>query len=233
MTQETTEHTTEATIQSDAPSTLTPEKKRSSRADGRATRRKLLEAARTIIIEEGTDSLTIDRVIRLAGTSKGSFLYHFPSRDHLLEALVADYATHLADVQTSLEAAAPDAAHPLLSSYLAWYEQFHEGDIDQGSSPLVALVMASRKNRRFLEPVRSWYRQYFDRLLAMSAPDASAASCAPKGEGCDKTDALLLTLAMDGLFFHKLFGTDVLSETERRALMTRIAARSGNLARPG
>lgn len=204
------------------------EARRPTRADGRATRAKLLDAARTIIMEEGTDRLTIDRVIKLAGMSKGSFLYHFPSRDHLLEALVDDYANHLADVQTSLEAASPDAAHPLLASYLAWYEQFQEGEIDQGSSPLVALVMASRRNRRFLEPVRSWYRHYFDRLEAMSAQNAPDAAYAPGTQGCDKTEALLLTLAMDGLFFHQLFGTDVLTNEERAAVTGRIAVRSGN-----
>lgn len=58
------------------------------RANGRATRLKILAAARAIIIEKGTDSLSIDRVIKEAGVSKGSFMYHFPSRQALIEALV-------------------------------------------------------------------------------------------------------------------------------------------------
>lgn len=54
------------------------------RANGRATRLKILAAARAIIIEKGTDSLSIDRVIKEAGVSKGSFMYHFPSRQALI-----------------------------------------------------------------------------------------------------------------------------------------------------
>ena len=197
-----------------------------TRADGRATRTKLLDAARAIIIDEGTDKLTIDRVIKLAQTSKGSFLYHFPSRDHLLEALVDGYAAHLTDVQTKLEAeaAAQASPQPLLASYLAWYREFNKGEIDQGASPLVALVMASRKNRRFLEPVRSWYRDYFDRLEASGSAEPFEV---PADRPCSRTDALLLTLAMDALFFHKLFGTDVLSEAERADVLARIEEIAG------
>lgn len=33
---------------------------------------------------------------------------------------------------------------------------------------------------------------------------------------------------MDGLFFHQLFGTDVLTNEERAAVTGRIAVRSGN-----
>lgn len=89
------------------------------RANGRATRLKILAAARAIIIEKGTDSLSIDRVIKEAGVSKGSFMYHFPSRQALIEALVNEYAAHLGEVQTGLTNKAKSDC-PMLEAYAEW-----------------------------------------------------------------------------------------------------------------
>lgn len=177
-----------------------------TRANGRATREKILQAAREIIIERGTDSLSIDRVISLAGVSKGTYLYHFPHREALIEALVKEYAKHLNDVQSSLENEAADQS-PLLTAYEAWYEKFSSGKLDNGSSPLIALAMASHENRRFMEPVRQWYRSYFDRV---------------KQEPCGAARALIYTLAYDALFFHHLFGTDVLTTEEKRSIIEEL-----------
>lgn len=176
----------------------------STRRDGAATRRKLLQAGRAIIVEEGTDKLSIERVIRRAGVSKGTFLYHFPSREKLVAALIEEYATHLGDVMTTLEKDSAGAYDPLLAGYEKWYRDFTEGGIDDGNSPLVPLATASQSNRKFMAPVREWYRAHFDKLRA-----------SPNGE----TAALLLTLAFDALFFHRLFGTDVLRSDEKNALL--------------
>lgn len=178
------------------------------RANGRATRLKILAAARAIIIEKGTDSLSIDRVIKEAGVSKGSFMYHFPSRQALIEALVNEYAAHLGEVQTGLTNKAKSDC-PMLEAYAEWYKGFTSGEIDSGSSPLVALAMASRENRKFMEPVRDWYRRYFDRV---------------KQEACGSERALVYTLAYDALFFHHLFGTDVLTDDEKKAVTRTLQA---------
>lgn len=178
------------------------------RANGRATRLKILAAARAIIIEKGTDSLSIERVIKEAGVSKGSFMYHFPSRQALIEALVNEYAAHLGEVQTGLTNKAKSDC-PMLEAYAEWYKGFTSGEIDSGSSPLVALAMASRENRKFMEPVRDWYRRYFDRV---------------KQEACGSERALVYTLAYDALFFHHLFGTDVLTDDEKKAVTRTLQA---------
>lgn len=48
----------------------------------------LLAAAGTLIVRDGLDALTFDRLAAEAGVSKGGLLYHFPDKDHLLTALV-------------------------------------------------------------------------------------------------------------------------------------------------
>lgn len=60
-----------------------------------------------------------------------------------------------------------------------------------------------------MEPVRDWYRRYFDRV---------------KQEACGSERALVYTLAYDALFFHHLFGTDVLTAEEKKAVTSMLQA---------
>ncbi len=175
-----------------------------SRTNGRATREKILQAAREIIIEKGTDCLSIDRVIKYAGISKGAFMYHFPTRQSLIEALVSEYAQHLEKVQKTLEAQFQHTTSPMLAAYGQWYKDFTTGEIDQGSSPLLALSLASRDNRQLMQPVRDWYRNHCDRL---------------KTQGCGPAKAFVVNLAYDALFFHHLFGIDVLTKEEKEMII--------------
>lgn len=50
---------------------------------------KLLDAAETVVERQGIANLTLEAVALEAGLSKGGLLYHFPSKDRLVEALVA------------------------------------------------------------------------------------------------------------------------------------------------
>lgn len=52
-----------------------------------AARAKLLDAFVTILLEQGERAATLDAVAAAAGVSKGGLLYHFPSKDALVEAL--------------------------------------------------------------------------------------------------------------------------------------------------
>ena len=207
--QEKTDETVEsANVPTDPDGEPAPARARRTRAAGAATRKRILKAASVVISEEGTDALSIDNVIKRAGISKGAFLYHFPSRLKLIEALAERYAAHLREVAVELEREAPSrTAEPKIDLYIEWYRRFHGEKLDGGRSPLVGLVCASRENRRFIEPVRTWYRGYYDALD-------------PKIDR--RSTELTALLALDGLFFHHLFGTDVLSETERAAVLERI-----------
>lgn len=165
---------------------------RPSRGDAQATREKILEAARKIIVEEGTDNLTVVRVCELAHVSRGGYLYHFPERTDLIEALAEEYAKHLTQVQNDAmkEATAEGLRDPYLGGYEHWYRHFSSGRIDQGQSPLLSLVVASRSNDKYLAPVHEWYQTHFAALKETPA-------------GADL--GLLLAMAYDGLFFHHLF----------------------------
>ena len=52
-------------------------------------REALLDAAEAVLLEHGTQALTLTAVAERAGVSKGGLLYHFPTKEALIKALVS------------------------------------------------------------------------------------------------------------------------------------------------
>ena len=52
-------------------------------------RDRMLDAAEVVVTRHGIANLTLDAVAAEAGMSKGGLLHHFPSKDRLVDALVA------------------------------------------------------------------------------------------------------------------------------------------------
>jgi AcrR family transcriptional regulator len=66
------------------------------RADARRNREKVLEAARTVFSEQGRDA-QMDDVARRAGVGMGTVYRHFPTKEALIEALMAEAFREIAD----------------------------------------------------------------------------------------------------------------------------------------
>jgi AcrR family transcriptional regulator len=78
-------------------------------ADGRLTAEDWVAAALAALLAEGADGVAVQPLARRLGATKGSFYWHFGSRDELLRAALArweEVATE--DVIRSVEAAAAD-----------------------------------------------------------------------------------------------------------------------------
>lgn len=72
-----------------------------------AARDKVLDAFQRLLIEHGERETTLDAVARAAGVSKGGLIYHFGSREALIEGLLGRLE-QLADEDLALMAAAPE-----------------------------------------------------------------------------------------------------------------------------
>ncbi|WP_030679760.1 TetR/AcrR family transcriptional regulator [Streptomyces rimosus] len=79
----------------------------SSSTRRQTTRRKLFEAAVTLIAEQGFSSTTVDEIAERAGVAKGTVYYNFASKNELFEELLRHGIELLA---TSLQEAADGAA---------------------------------------------------------------------------------------------------------------------------
>ena len=60
----------------------------SGRYSGGVRRGDLLDAAEALLSEQGGRGLTLSAVAERAGVSKGGLLYHFPSKEALVQGLV-------------------------------------------------------------------------------------------------------------------------------------------------
>lgn len=77
---------------------MTGEEERVSVArDKDKTRRLLFEVATELLGSKGYGSTTVDEIAERAGVAKGTVYYHFASKAELVEALIADGLTPLAD----------------------------------------------------------------------------------------------------------------------------------------
>jgi AcrR family transcriptional regulator len=74
------------------------------RADATANRQALMTAARTLFAEHGLD-VSHDDVSRAAGVGRATLYRHFPTREHLLAAILDDVVAQIEDAATRL----PDA----------------------------------------------------------------------------------------------------------------------------
>lgn len=81
-------------------------------------RDRILASARTLVLERGFASTTVDAVLTEAGASKGAFFHHFPSKGALgraiVDAYVRDDAAFLDDLLERAAAATDDPGEQLL-----------------------------------------------------------------------------------------------------------------------
>ncbi len=68
---------------------------RSIRSDARASRARLLAAARELVAEDGLDALTVVAVAKRAGLNRSTAYQHFPQREELVDAVGRQFAREL------------------------------------------------------------------------------------------------------------------------------------------
>lgn len=88
------------------------------RAD--ATRERIVQAARELVVEHGYDAVSTGQVLESAGVSRGGLYHHFSGKDELMAAVLEAVET---DFTMRLAAAVVDAPDPFtaLSDGVQWY----------------------------------------------------------------------------------------------------------------
>lgn len=165
------------------------------------TRAKIMDATRAFIVREGVGRLSIDKIVKESGTSKGAFLYHFKNRKALFCALVEEYVDHLNERMNFHMSKYQDAEEPLILGYASWYEDF---DKDDGGFAVlgVALLALLLHEPDALKPFHDWYAKVFK--MVQDSPI--------------KTPQLLTAImAFEGFFFTHKMGFDSLDKETKEA----------------
>jgi AcrR family transcriptional regulator len=162
------------------------------------TRRRILDAAQDLAHCTGPGNLSLEAVAARAGVSKGGLLYHFPSKNRLMEALVEDFLSRFDAALSSEEATGrPDAA---IRAYIAQFQT----ERSHAAKPASGLLAALAEDPDMLAPVRRFERDFLTRIRANAA---------------DPQMATLAFLAIQGIRAMELLNTQVLDRAEEDALM--------------
>lgn len=163
-------------------------------------RNSILEAAALIVHNRGTDALTLDAVAEEAKVSKGGLLYHFRSKEALIEGLVL----HMNNIyRTNVE----NAVYDDINSKGKWTRAFVKATYDQSlknTETSAGMLAAHGINPDLLKPLQQTYNNWQDNI---------------SNDGIDEVQATILRLAADGLWFSEIFGLAPLNEELRKRVL--------------
>jgi AcrR family transcriptional regulator len=176
---------------------------KSLRVDAQRNRDALLATARTVFARLGTD-VPLEAVAKEAGVGRGTLYRHFPSREHLLAAIMRDNATVLEEKARELIEAVELSDG--LPDWLGLYDQFatdfpgmsaHIGGLADDASPLAGMC----------GPMKDSFARLWDRAQRegrarhdVTATEALAlVSSLPKDPATGRTAKPYLNVALEGL----------------------------------
>ncbi|WP_096187223.1 TetR/AcrR family transcriptional regulator [Evansella halocellulosilytica] len=163
----------------------------------------ILNAASKIVSEKGIFNLTLEATAKEAGISKGGLLYHFPSK----EALVQGMVDHLVNnYQQKIANNVED--DPLEKG--AWTRAFLNVTFNQGypnNDMTSGLLAAKAVKPELLEPLHKAYEDWQHNI---------------ENDGLDPIDATIIRLAADGIWLSDLLETYQIEEDQKRAVYKRL-----------
>jgi AcrR family transcriptional regulator len=179
------------------------------RADAKRNRDKLIEAARSVFRERGSDA-SLDEIAKRAGVGAGTLYRHFPTRDDLIDAMMRDWGERISSDAESVIAAG-DSPRATLTE---WFSRFvdnvgiYQGAaakvmsaMDDPSSPIYrkCQVLADA-NRSVLEsdPVRAGVRDGVDARQVMRLVSGVSVAVDQSGLTADEARPML-QIILDGV----------------------------------
>lgn len=167
-------------------------------------RTRILDAAAAIVQARGVSGLTLEAAARDAGVSKGGLLYHFASKEALLDAMLRRLADYMEAEYRACVAAQPEGPGRVARANLDW--GFGEGELacnERHDMAGAVFRAAFHHDPALLDPIRA--------VIGRMRQDI-AADGLPPGAG----DAI--SAASDGMFMARMFRLYTPTQTERAAM---------------
>ena len=120
-------------------------------------KRRIVDAAWKLFYEKGYDDTTVDDIIKLSDTSKGSFYYYFGSKDSLLDTLSTILDEYYLELEKELQPEMNSFDKLMYLNYKA--HTFMEEKIDVALlSSMYSTQLTAKGNRNLLDQNRVYYR---------------------------------------------------------------------------
>lgn len=166
----------------------------------------ILYAAGQVVISQGAAQLTLDSVAEEAGVSKGGLLYHFPTKDALIDELLDAYLKRFDQrIEAEIDADQSSAAGRFLRAYVR--TSFTDALPDPGFSAAALAAITAKPD--LLELVRAKYAEWKSRALS---------------DGLSIETALTVMLATDGIWCAELLGIQPLDADQRMRMQAALLA---------
>lgn len=169
-----------------------------------SSRDAILDAAESIVREQGAAHLTLDAAAERAGLSKGGVLYHFQTKDSLLTALVERMTNAFQGLYKEASERMGNDPKRMLEAYL---EAVTSAEEKLGNTSC-SLIPALASNPELLEPIRTFYKHHFAQLSKTSV-------------GWDQ--AAIVTLALDGMWLLDMLGVSPLESQDKKRIAKVLA----------
>jgi len=174
----------------------------------------IVDAAEAVVLEGGAAHMTLAAVAAKAGVSKGGLLYHFPTKETLLKAMLDRRVQRYEELRKKKYAElAAEPARAVKAYILSTLDR--DRKMDRIGAAILAAVA---HDPSLLEPTRHDYQ----RRLAKLAPS-----------GIRPERAAVIALAADGLRLLEILSLSPLEDGQRKeviAEMLRLAADEGQKA---
>ncbi|MDD7143960.1 MAG: TetR/AcrR family transcriptional regulator [bacterium] len=120
-------------------------------------KRRIVDAAWKLFYEKGYDDTTVDDIIRLSDTSKGSFYYYFSGKDALLDTLSTILDEYYANLEEELDENMNSFDKLMFLNYKS--HLFMETKIDVTLlASLYSTQLIAKGERNLLDQNRTYYR---------------------------------------------------------------------------
>ncbi len=121
------------------------------------TKSKIVSAAWQLFYEQGFDSTTVDEIISLSGTSKGSFYHYFESKDSLIGSLAYLFDEKYSELEQKIDYSLNTIDNMIYLSRELFMMIENNIDIEL-LSRLYAQQLSKRGEKELLDQSRVYYR---------------------------------------------------------------------------
>lgn len=177
-----------------------------------SSRETILAAAEAVALKQGAAHLTLDAVAKEAGVSKGGLLYHFRSKEALLQGMIAHRLNQCADDRRRAEARFPRDRAALLKAIV----ESGLDDDDPSRKINAAALAATANDHRLLAPVKEHNKKLFKELASFMSFNRAS----------------VVVLAVQGLWLMETLQTSPLTQRQRAGIIQELLSLAESAAKP-
>ncbi len=168
-----------------------------------SSRETILQAAEAIVIESGAVRMTLDAVAERSGISKGGLMYHFSTKEALLQAMIERMAVRFEGLRTKAREEMSEEHTTELMVEIRMFQGWSEEDHRLGAALLAVTANQPELVRTMREVLRD---RFFNHITSRD----------------NFTETAILFFAAFGMHFHDLINLSLLDKKQKTEIYEKL-----------